>query len=91
MALKDNSQGSEDPLCCKLTTQLYLLDKVELSIRNSFSHQNVALKDLTQGSEDPAGAENLQRCEELLPGTVTIPECGICIDFDTNKYPNKYI
>ena len=30
-------------------------------------------KETAQGSEDPAGAENLQRCEELLPGTVSKP------------------
>ena len=32
----------------------------------------IILKKHFQGSEDPAGAENLQRCEELLPGTVEI-------------------
>ena len=33
-------------------------------------HQQRAL---SQGSEDTASAETLQRCEELLPGQVTLP------------------
>ena len=44
--------------------------KPENNITNTEKESKIILSQ--QGSEDPAGAENLQRCEELLPGTVSI-------------------